>query len=110
LSEAASKRQDDLRAKDKEISDSKHLHMKELTSLRADHELLVGTLREEHQSKIQHAEADRLNSIRQVDREEVAKTAAAANTAIMTLAKTNHRPAADAGQAGDRYRSRTGSS
>lgn len=76
LVEAETKRQDDLRASAKELSDTKHAHQQE-----------IGALRETYQEKIQRAEAGRLDSIRQVDREEVAKTAVAANTAIMTLAK-----------------------
>ncbi|MEO8680386.1 MAG: hypothetical protein ABI665_15145 [Vicinamibacterales bacterium] len=44
-------------------------------------------LRAEHAKDIAAAESGRLNSIRQVDREEVAKTAAAANLAVAALAK-----------------------
>jgi hypothetical protein len=73
---AESKRQDDLRQAAKELSDAKHAHEEE-----------IGKLREQYQEKIQRAESGRLDSIRQVDREEVAKTAVAANTAITTLAK-----------------------
>jgi len=58
-----------------------------IAKLRAKHEATVARLREEYQEKIQHAESGRIDSIRQVDREEVAKTAVAANTAITTLAK-----------------------
>lgn len=87
LAESYSKRQDDLREKDKEISDIKHVHMKELAALRAEHNATVGTLREAHQDKVSNKEAARIDSIRQVDREEVAKTAVAANLAITTLAK-----------------------
>lgn len=70
------RRQDDLRDAAKELSDVKHAHEQE-----------IGRLREAYQEKIQHAESGRIDSIRQVDREEVAKTAVAANTAIATLAK-----------------------
>jgi cobalamin biosynthesis Mg chelatase CobN len=73
---AESRRQDDLRAAAKELSDVKHTY-----------EQTIGKLREDYQEKIQRAESGRLDSIRQVDREEVAKTAVAANTAITTLAK-----------------------
>lgn len=76
LVEAESRRQDDLRAAAKELSDTKHIHEQE-----------ISTLREEYQEKLQHAESGRLDSIRQVDREEVAKTAVSANTAIAVLAK-----------------------
>lgn len=58
-----------------------------LAVLRAQHESFTATLREGYQEKVAHAEASRLDSIRQVDREEVAKTAVAANNAITTLAK-----------------------
>lgn len=87
LVEAANRRQDDLRAADKELSDVKHTHEATVTILRAAHNAELGRLREEYQEKIAHAESGRLDSIRQVDREEVAKTAVAANTAITTLAK-----------------------
>ena len=87
LVQAAIKRQDDLRAKDREISDLQHAHAEFLDRLRAEHNAIVGQLREGFQEKIAHAESGRLDSIRQVDREEVAKTAVAANNAINTLAK-----------------------
>lgn len=96
--EAESKRQDDLRMAAKELSDSNNLHqkemgliqaahLKEISDLRERHQNEIGRLREEHQAGMAEAESGRLNSIRQVDREEVAKTAVAANTAIATLAK-----------------------
>ena len=87
LVEAESRRQDDLRSKDKEISDIKHTHSEIIDKLRAEHNATVGQLREGFQEKISHAESGRLDSIRQVDREEVAKTAVTANTAILALAK-----------------------
>jgi hypothetical protein len=87
LVDAAVQRQDDLRAKDRDIADLQHGHQEAIAKLRATHEATVGLLREQYQEKIAHAESGRLDSIRQVDREEVAKTAVAANTAIQTLAK-----------------------
>lgn len=87
LSEAANKRQDDLRELNKELTDAKLAHQKEIGEIREAHQKTVGQLREAYQEKIAHAESGRLDSIRQVDREEVAKTAVAANTAITTLAK-----------------------
>lgn len=62
------------RAMKREIS-----HVKEIAELRAD-----------HQRREDHAESQRIDSIRQVDREEVAKTAASAQTAIATLAATTN--------------------
>lgn len=73
---AETRRQDDLRTAAKELSDTKHQHERE-----------IGALREQYQEKIGKAESGRLDSIRQVDREEVAKTAVAANQAITVLAK-----------------------
>lgn len=86
LTEAANLRQDDLRIETtrrfeqdvsnlKERLDESLAHLKELSVIRA-----------EHQKELNEKESSRLDSIRQVDREEVAKTAAAANTAITTLA------------------------
>lgn len=76
-----------LRDADKDISDSKYAHLKELAEIRALHSKTIGELREAYQEKISRAESGRLDSIRQVDREEVAKTAVSANIAITTLAK-----------------------
>jgi len=86
LNEAAVRRQDDLREKDREISDLQHAHTKELLLLRAQLETQIATMREDFQNKLLHAEAGRLDSIRQVDREDVAKATTAANLAISTLA------------------------
>jgi hypothetical protein len=87
LTDAANRRQDDLRVKDREFSDIQHKHTKETAELREKYEREIGLLREGYNEKINKAESGRLDSIRQVDREEVAKTAVAANTAIQTLAK-----------------------
>lgn len=75
LSAAASQRQDDLRAAAKELSDTKIAHQNE-----------IGELRERYQEALRKAESERLDSIRQVDREDVNKTAAQALSAIATLA------------------------
>lgn len=72
---AANLRQDDLRAAAKELSDTKIAHQQE-----------IGELREKHQEALRTAESQRLDSIRQVDREDVNKTAAQALNAIATLA------------------------
>lgn len=109
LVEAANRRQDDLRNLTKELYDSKNACQKEIgalreknqekiallreqfqekiASLREKHQEQLAQQRETHQEKMMGAEAGRLDSIRQVDREEVAKTAITANTAITTLAK-----------------------
>lgn len=114
LSEAASKRQDDLRNASKELTDAKLEHLKEIGTLRAGYQEAIGKSREEYQEKISHAESGRLDSIRQVDREEVAKTAVAANTAITTLAKqttdlatTLQKQVADTAQAAEARNSAT---
>jgi hypothetical protein len=84
---AESKRHDDLRLAAKELSDTKHSHQRDISSLRAAHQGQISEIREIHQKDLAKAESGRLDSIRQVDREEVVKTAVAANTAIQTLAK-----------------------
>lgn len=75
LTEAANVRQDDLRLLTKELHDAKIAHQRE-----------IGDIREVYQEKLRKAESDRLDSIRQVDREDVNKTAAQALNAIATLA------------------------
>jgi hypothetical protein len=76
LSEAANKRQDDLREAERRYND-----------LRAKHQREIATLRASYDEKLAAKESSRLDSIRQVDREDVAKTAASANLNIATLAK-----------------------
>lgn len=76
LGEAGNKRQDDLREAERRYND-----------LRAEHQKETADLRAQHQSALDLKESARLDSIRQVDREDVAKTAAQANLAIATLAK-----------------------
>lgn len=87
LSEASNKRQDDLREAYEQLFESKIKCANEISDLRAKHQETLDQLREGYQEKIARAESARLDSIRQVDREEVAKTAVSANTAISTLAK-----------------------
>lgn len=77
LSEAANKRQDDLREAFNQTMAAELRHIKELAELRAH-----------HQRELDKAESERLNAIRQVDREEVTKSATTALTAIQTLAAT----------------------
>lgn len=54
---------------------------------RAAHQKEIGKLRASYEEKLSAKESSRLDSIRQVDREDVAKAAASANLAIGTLAK-----------------------
>jgi len=86
LNEASVKRQDDLRQADRELTDAKLAHLKEVSELTAKFTRELGEVREVHAKELSLAEAGRLNSIRQVDREEVAKSAASQLTAIGTLA------------------------
>ena len=90
LVEAESRRQDDLRAAAKELSDVKNAHVKEIGDLRAVFQKQISDMRERHAEALRKAEADRLDSIRQVDREDVNKTAAQALSAIQTLASTTN--------------------
>jgi hypothetical protein len=90
LSEAANRRQDDLRRADASLVDAKLRHLKEVSDVRETHSAILASVREVHQRELDAAESGRLNSIRQVDREEVAKTAAAAQIAIATLATTTN--------------------
>lgn len=77
LTEAANTRQDDLRDASRELVDTKVAHLQYIVELFA-----------RFQAEKNLLEANRIDSIRQVDREEVAKTAASAQTAIATLANT----------------------
>jgi outer membrane translocation and assembly module TamA len=87
LVEAASRRTDDLSAAEARWqrrwikSELKRIE----TLVRQNKSLAV--MRAEHQTALDEKESARIDSIRQVDREEVAKTAAQANVAIATLAK-----------------------
>lgn len=93
LSEAANTRQDDLREAAKELSDTKIAHQRELMDVRARNLEQIGIIRENHQGELDTKESSRLDSIRAVDREEVAKTATAAQLAISTLAQTTNQMA-----------------
>ena len=88
LTEAANKRQDDLRA----ASDRRTDDLRELNNIRlqanADHLKEMAELRANHALEMSKMESNRLDAIRQVDREEVAKTAVSANTAITILTPT----------------------
>lgn len=77
LVEAERRRQDDLREAERRYFDAENAHVKEMAAMRAM-----------YQEKLDAAESARLDSIRQVDREDVNKTAAQALSAIQTLAAT----------------------
>jgi hypothetical protein len=77
LTEAGNLRQDDLRESYEKLFDAK---ITGLTDMIRTYSI--------HQRDLDKAESDRLNAIRQVDREEVAKTAAANQTATTTLANS----------------------
>lgn len=77
LVEAANKRQDDLRASTERLFEAHTAHLRDMVELRAA-----------HQRALDVKETARLDSIRQVDREDVNKTAASAQTAIATLAQS----------------------
>lgn len=76
LVEVYAKRQDDLREADNKWITSEINQLKAVVKDQA-----------EHQKELSAKESSRLDSIRQVDREDVAKTAAQANLAIATQAK-----------------------
>lgn len=76
LSNAANKRQDDLREAERRYNDLRDMHQREIANLRSEYAKELGA-----------KESSRLDSIRQVDREEVAKTATQANAALALLAK-----------------------
>ena len=77
LVEAAILRQDNLREYAEKLADAK-----------ADFTNKIAELRAIHQRELDVAEAQRLDAIRQVDREDVTKTAVQALTAIQALAAT----------------------
>lgn len=81
LVEAAVRRTDDL-------ADLRHDFIKEKVSDLGSYFKEVNTLRSEHNKELRQAESSRLDSIRQVDREEVAKATTAAQNAIQALATT----------------------
>jgi len=79
LVEANAKAAERLREADNRYYDEVMKNLKEMTSLRA-----------QHQRELDAGESSRLDSIRKVDREDVNKTAVAAQAAITTLATTTN--------------------
>jgi len=61
----------------------------EIGDLRDRHRNEIGAIREAHQGQLRVAESQRLDAIRQVDREDVNKTAAQVLSAVTTLAQQN---------------------
>jgi DNA-binding transcriptional regulator YiaG len=74
---AEKERADDLRRIYKELTDTKVAHQKE-----------IGDLHAKYQNELRIAEAGRLDSIRQVDREEVKQMRQEFNSSMATLANT----------------------
>jgi hypothetical protein len=86
LNEASVKRQDDLRLAERMLTEAKLAHLKDVSELHSKYQKEINDTREKHSRDLATAESGRLNAIRQVDREEVIKTAASGQTAIGTLA------------------------
>lgn len=90
LTEAANRRQDDLRELNDKLNELRNACAREIGDLRAAHIKQVGEIREDHQAQLRLAESARLDAIRQVDREDVTKTAAQVLSAVQTLAQMNN--------------------
>jgi hypothetical protein len=88
LTEAANLRQDDLRGLTKELYETKIASNREMFEAKITGLTNILTRFAAHQRELDRAESERLNAIRQVDREEVAKTAAANQLATTTLANS----------------------
>jgi len=89
LTEAANKRQDDLREMHNQLIHSEVRRLEQLVELRAEHADKVTRLHQEHDREIHRAEQDRLNSIRLIDVGTARVEADRAQRAIDTLATTN---------------------
>jgi hypothetical protein len=89
LTEAAVKRQDDLREASENLNALQIACQKEIGDLREKHSEVIRVLQAQHLAELGKAESERLNAIRQVDREEGAKTAAQLLSAVTTLATQN---------------------
>jgi hypothetical protein len=86
LTEAANKRQDDLREAQDLLNAEKIRAIKEIVDLRAAHTQETSMLRAEHAKELNAMESNRLNAIRQVDVTAVQTEAQRALSAIQTLA------------------------
>ncbi len=88
LSEAANRRQDDLRVLTKELIDSQLHYIQQLQQLRADHAKEIDTIRDVHSKELSGKESDRLDKIRQVDVSAVSTADNRSQAAIQALAAT----------------------
>lgn len=87
LVEASSRRIDDIARAESRRIDELMTGERRYNDIRAEHKKELLALYAAHSNELSMKESSRLDSIRQVDREDVAKTAAAANNAILALAK-----------------------
>ena len=85
---AASLRQDDLRDAERRYNDLRDTHSKETAYLRESYQSQAAQREREYQEKLAIKESSRLDSIRQIDREDGNQKAIAAQTAITTLANS----------------------
>jgi hypothetical protein len=86
LVNAAIRRVDDLRTETSRRIDGDVAHAAFVSLLRSEHAEKISELRASHQRDMDRAEADRLNSIRQVDFLNAAATASQTLTAVQALA------------------------
>jgi hypothetical protein len=86
LNEASSQRQDDLRVASDKFNAAAIVNLTTINQIHIGYLKEIGGIHEHYAAQLRESEADRLDSIRQVDREEVNKTAGQAQTAITTLA------------------------
>jgi hypothetical protein len=86
LSDAATKRQDDLREASERFTAAALRHVDEMATVRANNAREFAHLRDSHAKEIRRLETDRLNSIRQVDVAYGQTEAKRALDAIQTLA------------------------
>src|ERR1700681_4817181 len=93
LNEAANRRQDDLREDAIRLLDCRVDCLREVVTLRAEHAKDISTIIENHSREMRANEAQRLDSIRQVDVTAVRTEASRALEAIQTLAATSARDA-----------------
>jgi ABC-type transporter Mla subunit MlaD len=88
LTDAAVQRIDDMADLRARLADEQFKRLESMAALRAEYGKEIRQLQNEHNASLRHAESARLDSIRQVDREDVSKTAAQVLNAVQTLAST----------------------
>jgi len=86
LTEAANKRQDDLRAAADTLAQERHRALNEVLKLQAHHSRELAEVRVAHARELNALESNRLNAIRQVDVTAVQTEAQRALNSIQTLA------------------------